>query len=159
MNLIKNLASRIREIMLDGKWVVQTNFKEQLTDITYEQAITKIGSLNTIADLTFHIDYYLAGLLQVLEGGALDIRDKYSFDYIPPKSQQEWEVLRNKLISDAEKFAACVEKLSEKELAKPFVDEKYGDYLRNINAMIDHCYYHLGQIALIKKLILEQHSK
>ncbi len=29
-----------------------------------------------------------------------------------------------------------------------------GDYLRNIDGMIEHSYYHLGQIVLIEKLIL-----
>ena len=34
-----------------------------------------------------------------------------------------------------------------------FVDEKYGTYLRNIDGMIEHAYYHLGQVVLIKKLL------
>ena len=36
-----------------------------------------------------------------------------------------------------------------------FVDEKYGTFQRNIEAMIEHSYYHLGQIVLIKKMLLQ----
>lgn len=36
--------------------------------------------------LTFHIDYYLKGLIQVMDGGELEIRDKYSFDLPEIKS-------------------------------------------------------------------------
>ena len=34
-----------------------------------------------------------------------------------------------------------------------FVDQKYGDYQRNIDLMIEHAYYHLGQILILKKLL------
>jgi hypothetical protein len=65
---------------IDGLWIANTNFKDQLSDVTWEQAVTKIGSLNTIAMLTFHIDYYIAGIINVFEGGDLEIKDKFSFD-------------------------------------------------------------------------------
>lgn len=37
---------------------------------------------------------------------------------------------------------------------QPFIDEKYGNYLRNIEGVTEHCYYHLGQISLIQKIIM-----
>ena len=37
-----------------------------------------------------------------------------------------------------------------------FFDEKYGTYLRNIEGVIEHSYYHLGQISLLKKMIAER---
>lgn len=59
------------------------------------------------------------------------------------------------LWNNAEKFANIIELMSDKQLEQVFVDEKYGSYQRNLDAIIEHSYYHLGQIALIKKLILE----
>ena len=153
MNQSHQLAKRFREVLLNGKWVVTTNYQEQLSNLDWKQATKKVEPFNTIADLTFHIDYYIAGVFNVLKGGTLDIKDQYSFDYKPPTSQQEWEVLRSKLIEDAEKFAVLIEQMDNKKLQEIFVDEKYGDYQLNINAMIEHCYYHLGQIILIKKLV------
>jgi hypothetical protein len=153
MSTTLQLAKRFREVVLDGLWIANTNFKHQLSDVTWEQAITKIGSLNTIAMLTFHIDYYIAGLVHVFEGGNLEIRDKYSFDLPPLESQQQWEDLLNKLWNDAEKFATLLEQMPDSKMDEGFVDEKYGTYLRNIDGMIEHCYYHLGQITLIKKLL------
>lgn len=153
MSTTSQLAKRFREVILDGKWIANTNFKDQLSDISWEQATTKIGSLNTIAMLTFHIDYYIAGLINVFEGGNLEIRDQYSFDLPPIESQLEWNNLLNKFWSDAEKFADLLEKMPDSKMNEGFVDEKYGTYLRNIDGMIEHAYYHLGQISLIKKLI------
>lgn len=155
MNLPAQIANQFREVHLSGDWVATTNLKAQLSDLSWEKATTKVGSLNTIAALAFHINYYVAGLVNVFEGGSLDIRDKYSFDAPPIESQEDWEKLLDKLWSDAEKFANLVEQMPEEKLSAPFVDEKYGDYQRNIHAMIEHCYYHLGQIVLIKKILLQ----
>lgn len=157
MSTTSQLAKRFREVLLDGKWIANTNFKDQLSDVTWEQATMKIDSLNTIAMLTFHIDYYVAGLINVFEGGDLEIRDQYSFDLPPIENEEQWETLKNKLWRDAEKFALLLEQIPDAKMNEVFVDEKYDTYLRNIDGMIEHCYYHLGQITLIKKMILSKH--
>ncbi|WP_074408919.1 DUF1572 domain-containing protein [Aquimarina megaterium] len=153
MKLAESLANRLKEVLIEGKWVTGTNFKEQIFDLDWKEAIQKVDSINSIADLTFHISYYIAGVAKVLEGGSLDIKDKYSFDYPPVRSNEDWKNLINKFCSDSEKFIYLVAKMTDKELFKNFVDEKYGDYHRNIDVIIEHTYYHLGQVLLIKKLI------
>lgn len=155
MSSTSQLAKRFREVMLNGLWIANTNFKDQLKDVTWEQAITKVGSLNTIAMLTFHIDYYIAGLVNVFEGGSLEIRDQYSFDLPSVESQQQWKELLNKLWEDSEKFATLLEQMPDSKMNEVFADEKYGTYLRNIDGMIEHAYYHLGQVVLIKKLLMK----
>lgn len=153
MSSASQLAKRFREVLLDGLWIANTNFKDQLSDVTWEQAVTKVDSLNTIAMLTFHIHYYIAGVLNVLEGGDLEIKDQFSFDLPPIESEEQWKDLLNTLWADSEKFALLVEKIPDDKLDEVFVDEKYGTYRRNIDGMIEHSYYHLGQITLIKKML------
>ena len=158
MSTPAQLAKRFREVLLDGKWIANTNFKDQLSDVTWHQANTKIADLNTIAMLTFHIDYYIAGILNVFEGGELEIKDQFSFDFPPIEHQEQWEELLTKLWNDSEKFAKLLEQMTDSKMDEVFVDEKYGTHLRNIDGMIEHAYYHLGQIALIKKMILFKHK-
>jgi beta-xylosidase len=153
MKLNEYLANRLKEVFTEGKWVLGTNFKEQIIDLDWEQATQKIDDFNTIADLTFHIHYYIAGVANVLKGGTLDIRDKYSFDYPPIESERDWRDLVNKFCLDSEEFIELVKKMSEEKILSDFVDKQYGTYCRNIDAMIEHSYYHLGQIILIKKRI------
>jgi uncharacterized damage-inducible protein DinB len=153
MDLTTQIAKQFREVILDGKWVANTNLKAQLSDLTWKQATTKIGSLNTIAALAFHINYYIAGVANAFENGSLDIRDKYSFDCTPPSSEEDWDKLCHKIWSDAERFASLVEQMPDKKLSEAFVDEKYGTYQRNIHVIIEHSYYHLGQIVLIRKML------
>jgi len=147
------IANRLREVLLNGKWIANTNFKEQLMNVNWQQANQKVENLNTIALLTFHINYYVAGLLHVFNGGELEIKDQYSFDLPMITSENEWNTLVNNFIHNAEMFANQVEEMDDNLLDQPFVDERYGTYLRNIEGVIEHSYYHLGQISLIKKMI------
>lgn len=149
------MANRLREVFLNGHWIANTNYKKQIENLTWQQATQKMGDLNTIAALVFHVNYYLAGLIQVFKGGPLEIRDKFSFDLVPITSETDWGNLMGEFLSNAEEFVLQVENMRDKKLDEPFVDEKYGNYLRNIEAMIEHAYYHLGQISLLKKMILQ----
>ncbi len=153
MQTSKQLANRFREVLLNGKWIANTNFQDQLEDVTIEQATTKVSTLNTIALLTFHIDYYIAGLNHFFEQGSLDIRDKFSFDMPPIENDRAWQDMKQRLFQNAETFAKHVEALPNERLDDVFVKEDYGKYARNIDAMIEHSYYHLGQISLIKKMV------
>lgn len=153
METTQQIANRFREVILNGTWIANTNYKAQLLNITWQQATYKVYNLNTIAALTFHINYYIAGVLNVFKGGNLDIKDTYSFNCPPITSEKDWQKLVNTLLTNAEDFASILETFPDNTLEAIFVDEKYGNYRRNINAMIEHSYYHLGQITLIKKLL------
>ncbi|WP_433815954.1 DUF1572 domain-containing protein [Flavobacterium johnsoniae] len=149
------IASRFKEIILNGTWVANTNYKLQLENLDWKIAVKPIQNLNTIAILAQHIHYYINGLNQVFKGGTLDIKDKFSFDFPPIQSQEEWNSFLEKFWNDSQKFASFVEQMPDEKLNEPFVDEKYGTYRRNIDCMIEHSYYHLGQIVLIKKLLTQ----
>lgn len=157
METSHSLANRFREVVLNGRWVANTNYYDQLTQIPFEVAVAGGGGLNTIAILTQHIHYYMKGVTAVLKGGVLSISDKFSFDFPPFENRLQWLEFLSRFWTDAEEFAFYTEKLSDEQLTAVFSDEKYGTYHRNIEAMIEHSYYHLGQIVLIRKII-ESHS-
>lgn len=149
------IANRLREVLLNGYWIANTNYREQIQSTNWQQAIHKVGNLNTIASLTYHINYYLAGLLKAFENGKLEISDKYSFDLPPITAEIDWNKLVTDFIQNSEKFADKVEQMEDYIFDEPFIDEKYGTFLRNIEGVIEHSYYHLGQISLIKKMITQ----
>lgn len=157
MKLNEQISKQLKDLFLTGQWVgTNLNLKAQLDDVSFEMAVTKYDSLNTIAMLAFHINYYLEGVMEVFKGGNLEIKDKYSYDLPPISSQAEWDAMRLKIYQNAENFVLLVEQMPLARLDEPFTDEKYGTYLRNLIGMLEHSYYHLGQIVLIKKLVLSQ---
>jgi hypothetical protein len=153
MNRTAQIARHFREVHFGGNWT-SVNLKDSLAGITWQQATTKVHSLNTIAALVYHINYYVSAVLKVLEGGPLDAHDKYSFDLPLIQSDEDWQKLLNKTWTDAKNFANLVEQLPESKLENDFSEKKYGSYSRNLHGIIEHTHYHLGQIVLIKKIIL-----
>ena len=99
------IANRFREVILNGTWIANTNFKDQLSNLNWQIATTKLDSLNTIAVLAQHIHYYINGINSVLRGGTLDIKDKFSFDFPEIESQNDWETFLSKFWNDSEEFA------------------------------------------------------
>ena len=154
MELMTQIAKHFRDVHFGGNWT-SSNLKDNLEGMTWQQATTQVHSLNTIATLVFHINYYISAVLKVLEGQPLEASDKFSFECPPIRSQEDWEKLKTKALSEAEQFVILLEKLPEQILGEPFTDGKYGTYYRNINGIIEHTHYHLGQIAVIKKIVSE----
>ena len=154
MNHTAQIAKHLREVYFGGNWTA-SNLKDKLSDVSWQQATTPVSSLNTIATLFNHLTYYVTAVTKVLEGGPLDAKDKYSFAHPPIKSQEDWEAILDKAWLDAEKFARLIELLPDDQLDENFAEEKYGSYYRNLNGIIEHIHYHLGQIAIVKKLLLE----
>lgn len=155
MTVSTQLAKSIRDFYNGGNWT-GVNLKETLTDITWQEAITKVSDLNTIAMLVFHINYYVDAVLGVLRGGPLKASDKYSFDLQPLTSDDDWQKLKEYVFSQAELLATELEKLDERTLSEVFSDEKYGTYFRNVAGVVEHAHYHLGQIVIIKKMIRQE---
>lgn len=62
MNNQLKLANRFREVILNGTWIANTNFKNELSKINWKIAIKKSENLNSIASLAQHIHYYIKGI-------------------------------------------------------------------------------------------------
>ena len=152
MQLTDKIAKHLRDIHFGGNWTA-SNLKDKLADVTWQQATEPVGSFHTIAALVYHMNYFVSATLKVFQGGPLDAKDKYSFDHPPIASRQDWEGLLQKTWSDAENLAVAIEQMPEGQLWEDFVDEKYGNYYRCIHGPIEHCHYHLGQIALLKSTL------
>jgi hypothetical protein len=152
MNTPAQLAAHLRQVYTGGNWT-WVNLNDTLKDITWQQAATKVYGCNTILALTYHIGYYVTAITAVLSGAPLEAHDKYSFEHPPVNSQQDWEQLVNKTLSDAETYAALAEQLPDEKLTETFVLEKYGTYHRNLLGLVEHTHYHLGQIVILKKII------
>ena len=153
MNLSGQLAKHIRDVHFGGNWT-SVNLKDTLADVSWQQATTHVQSLNTIDTLMYHVHYYISAVTKVLEGGPLEAKDIYSFAHPPIRSQDDWQALLDKTWADAETLAALVAVLPESLLWESFTDEKYGTYYRNIQGIIEHTHYHLGQIVVIKKMMI-----
>ena len=153
MSLPEQIAKQLKDVHFGGNWT-SVNLKETLADVDWEQATAKVYSFNSIAALVYHMNYYVSAVIKVLDGLELSASDRFSFDHPAIQCPEDWEQLTNKTWEDAETFARLIEQLPESRLRDLFVEEKYGTYYRNLQGIIEHIHYHLGQIVLIKKILL-----
>jgi hypothetical protein len=150
-----HIAKQLRDLISGGNWT-GSNFRTHLDGVTREQAVSKNGSMNSIAALVFHCGYYVTAITSVLEHRPFNAKDKFSFDLPPIDTEEDWQQLLVKTRTDAEHLAALIEQFPDDRLFETFVDQKYGTYYRNFHGVIEHFHYHLGQIVLLKKMSGQQ---
>lgn len=149
------ISNHFKGVYFGGNWT-SSNLSDQLADVTWQEACTQIDSLNTILALSYHIHYYVHAVLQVLEGGELTSKDALSYDHPKVESEEEWQDLITLIQADGKAFVQAIERIQETAWSSDFVSPTYGTYYRNIHGIIEHTHYHLGQIALLKKLVRQR---
>jgi hypothetical protein len=154
MTLTAQIAKHLRDVHFGGNWT-SVNLKDTLSDVTWQQATTKVHDFNTIATLLFHVNYYVGIVTKVLQGGPLEGNDKLSFAHLPIQSQEDWDSMLTNTWAEAETMASSIEHLPDSQLLEPFAGGKYGNYYRNLQGLIEPTHYHLGQMVLVKKLLVE----
>ena len=158
MNIAEEIAIHLRQFVSGpnqtGSYLVQ-----HLEDITFEEATTKIYNLNTIAQLVFHINYYIEAVSGVLNGEPLTAKDTLSFALPPLQDNGEWKSLVENLYRNIASCAQRTQELQASQLDIHFVKEPYGSYHRNLIGLLEHSHYHFGQIVLLKKIIRLQNGE
>jgi hypothetical protein len=153
MNLSAQLARHLREVHFGENWT-WSNLKDQLADINWQDSTISVHSCNSIATLVYHMNYYLGVVSNRVQAKPLVGKHEDSFRHPPIGSKEDWDNLVSKTWTDAEAFASYIEGLPDSRLWEVF-SEKYGTVYRNIQGVIEHNHYHLGQIVVLKKIIRE----
>lgn len=149
----KSLALHLHQVFFGGNWTY-SNLREVLKDIDLAKATANRNESNSIALLTFHIGYFVSALLTVMQEKPLIANDKYSFTPPPLNTDDDWNSMVSSIFNEVEILVKLIDAMPDDKLWETFVEEKYGNYFRNINGVIEHTHYHLGQIPLLKKGIL-----
>ena len=152
METTRQIAAHFRQVFTGGNWTT-VNVHDALAGITWQQAKTSIASLHSIAELSFHIHFFVAAVLKVFDGGPLDAHDRFSFDCPPIESAEDWNQLRNRITADAARLGEHIERMPQDKLWETFQEDKYGNTCRNLMGLIEHTHYHLGQIVIMRKLL------
>ncbi len=155
MELSQALSSHLRNVYFGGNWTA-SSLKEHIEGVDINVATVHYNGCHSILALTYHIHYFIRTILPVLQNGPLTGRDTYSFDHPEIHTQKDWDEFKKTIFREAEIFIATVEELPEEKLLSFFVDPKYGSYYDNLSGLIEHTHYHLGQIVILKKILLSK---
>jgi hypothetical protein len=151
MNLSEQLSKHFRETFTGGNWS-EVDLSYALNGVDWKMAIQKTGTANSIAMLLGHIHFYVSRVLKVLNSEPLPRGDQENFYHPPINSEEDWTEFKSRVFRDIDAFSASLAQLAPNKFEQIFVDEKYGSYFRNIMGIIEHSYYHIGQIVVLKNM-------
>jgi uncharacterized damage-inducible protein DinB len=137
-----------------GAWFGDT-YMEKLADVTEKEAFTPpMNGIHTIAELVSHVIYWRTPIIKKLKGEKDHVGSVDSPDNWVPLDQLKAKGWKSVLKDFAESQDQLMTLLSK---AKPgFFNEEYSpgnswDYV--VDGIVQHDVYHLGQLALVKKMI------
>jgi hypothetical protein len=146
------LARHIREIHFGDNWT-DSAMQDVLKDITWQQAISKpIPSANSIAELVFHMNFYLDYVHRNFKNEFLTFEQADTFNAPMLQSEADWQKLLQKTWADAEAFAQTVEQIPVEQM-HIVIPPRNNSFYKNTHGVVEHNHYHLGQIVLLKKMV------
>lgn len=158
MILTDYIAQHILEVHEGDNWT-EVNIKDTLKDVNYKEATTITNaSYNTIAALLHHMSFYNDVVMQRLSGVNPVITQANGFDMLPVKNEQDWKKLKERNIESAHKLAEAVKKFPEEKIFELTVTG-HSTHYKTLHGIVEHTYYHLGQIVLLKKIIKQPADK
>lgn len=139
------IASRVHALFFGPNWT-ETNLSKLIQNHTFDEfSFAKLGT-NTAASVLFHIHYYQKAQLSVLQGGPLNAKDSESFHHPIWKDESDWLQFGSSVVDTGRELEAAIAQLPDSIWSTPFVKAEYGSYETNLIGMLEHSYYHFGQL-------------
>ncbi|MEP6514166.1 MAG: DinB family protein [Parafilimonas sp.] len=152
MNLTPLLAQHILETFEGNNWT-DVNIKATLQDVTCKEAATVIAATqNSIAALTYHLQFYNEIVLERLKGNSPAIDDTNGFNVVQPTSEEEWKALQNQCSQSFHALSDAVKLIPDEKLWQ-LAPNSENTFYKTLHGIAEHAHYHLGQIVLLKKVI------
>jgi len=156
MNITDAIASHITECFEGENWT-GVNISGTLKEVTWQQAQQQTpASQNTIASLLHHLYYWNGIMLQRINGINPPVPEANGFDVDELKNENDWNELKEKTHQSFLQLANAVNNFPEEKLFETSPTGK-SSYYKNFQGIVEHAHYHLGQIVIIKKLVINTH--
>lgn len=152
MNITDFIAGQLAEVYNGNNWT-DVSIADTIKDITWQEAQQKTdASSNTIASLLHHLYYWNGILMQRIKGDDPSIPEVNGYDVEELKNENDWDELKNKTHASFMQLADAIKKFSEEKLEETYAEGK-SSYHKNFQGIVEHAYYHLGQVVILKKII------
>lgn len=152
MKINEEIARQLLEMYNGSNWT-EVCLKSTLSDVSFSEATTLTrASKHNIAEITHHITYYVRVVEHRLLGTNFDPSHAESFRLKNLEGDIDWQQQLSLLEHAIQDLADAVTKMDDSRMGdalKPTGDSVY----KSLHGVIEHCYYHLGQIVSVKKLL------
>ncbi len=158
MKITSAIAENITTCFEGNNWT-DVSVDDVLKDVDWHEAQQKnIASPNTIVSLVNHLYYWNHIIMQRIKGENPSIHDSNGFDVKKLSNEDDWNSLKDETHQSFMQLADAIKNFPEEKLEETYAEGK-SSYYKNFQGIIEHAYYHLGQIVTIKKLIKAEEKK
>jgi uncharacterized damage-inducible protein DinB len=128
---------------------------EILEGITSQQAAARLGNaVHSIWEIALHIAAWERAGLMRLQGDRAQLPTEEDWPAVNEASEPAWKQTRRALEQGHEKLVHAISHLDESRLDEPIIEGMSSVYV-TLHGIIQHSLYHAGQIAILKKMVLE----
>lgn len=127
--------------------------KPLLKDVTSEMASrTPRAGTHSILQLVLHIAYWEEVMLRRFHGEVVEAPLNSPDDWPSNRklTDSEWKAALARLEKSHDAMQKAIETCPDDKLSQK-VPKREDDFYTLLHGIIDHCVYHVGQIALVKK--------
>ena len=129
-----------------------------LDGVTAQQADAHpIPGAHSIWELTMHIEAWERACLRRLNGDPARLTDEEDFRPIHDKSDAAWEGTKRELIDTHRELLDAIARVDESRLNEPIIanpNTPFSSVYVTLHGGVQHDLYHAGQIAMLKKALV-----
>ena len=152
METTGTLAQNLLTAFEGVNWT-DVSIADTLADLSVKQATTRTAaSPNTIASLVNHLWYWNTIIMLRMKGENPVIPEVNGFDVEELNNEDDWKKLVAKTHQSFIDLADAIRKLPDEQLPDP-VSNGRSTVGKNLYGIVEHAYYHLGQIVMLKHLV------
>lgn len=150
MKETERISELFEKIYHGDSWIGET-LMGTLETISAETAAKKTNPWNSIWEITNHIISWRENVLQRVQGSIKNAPPDNYFTAVKYQSEQAWQNTLQNLKNSQENWIGFLKKMNEADLEKIYPDNN-ASYYHNIQGIVQHDAYHLGQIILLAKM-------
>lgn len=129
-----------------------------LDGVTAQQAAAHpIPGAHSIWELTLHIEAWERACLRRLKGDPAQLADAENWEPINDTSDAAWEATKQRLIDTHRELLDAISNVDESSLNQPIMTDPtipFSSTYVTLHGGVQHDLYHAGQIALLKKALV-----
>lgn len=149
-------AARIRSLfekLYDGHPWLDVNILSTLSKLTAAQAAKRaIPECNTIWEITNHMIHWRLNVLRRVQGEIIESPVNNYIEKITDQSDAAWKQTLENFALSQRKWLDLLSNYRETDLAAVYPPNRM-TYYENIQGILQHDAYHLGQIVILAKSV------
>lgn len=157
MTEVERIVDQLKRAVTGGAWHGPA-VEEILAGITAEAATSRpFNEAHGIWELVLHITAWLQAIRRRLEGDRAELTDAEDWPPINDTSERAWKETISRMKQAYEELSSAISCLDDSKLDQSIIEGMSSAYV-NLHGVIQHTLYHAGQIAILKKAILERQT-